>query len=315
MNTNPPHFSDPAIATAHASALRSIARVVDEKATPTPPDEALRRTVTQLRSGPALVLTGAGVSTDSGIPDYRGEVGRLKKGRPMTYQEFLHDPAARHRYWARSFVGWRALNVARPNRTHYALVELERAGYVSAVVTQNVDGLHEQAGSANVLTIHGDMSHVVCLDCAHRETRGDFDDRLSTANPGYLESIRITRDMVNPDGDVELPGSDVARFAMPGCAVCGSARLKPDVVYFGESVPRSRRAKADKLLSQSSSLIVVGSSLAVMSGYKFVIDARRQHKPVTVINGGPGRGDDRVDTLWRTNVGDAFDQILDELGL
>lgn len=300
---------------AHASALRSIARVVEEKATPTPPDVALDRVVAQLRQGPALVITGAGVSTDSGIPDYRGKSGRLTKGRPMTYQEFLHDPAASHRYWARSFVGWRAMNVAAPNRTHYALVELERAGYVRAIVTQNVDGLHEEAGSREVLTIHGDMSHVVCLDCGVREARGDFDGRITAANPGYLESVRITRDMVNPDGDVELPAEAVARFTMPGCVVCGGRRLKPDVVYFGESVPRQRRAQADQLLDESASVVVVGSSLAVMSGYKFVLDARKKGKPVAVINGGPGRGDDKVDTLWRTGVGDAFDLILDELGL
>lgn len=311
----PGHFPDPAIALAHASALRSIARVVKEKADPTPPAEALRRVVAQLRRGPALVLTGAGVSTDSGIPDYRGKTGRLTTGRPMTYQEFLHDPAASHRYWARSFVGWRAMNIARPNRTHYGLVELERAGYLRAVVTQNVDGLHEEAGSERVLSIHGDMGHVVCLDCRTKEPRRAFDERLDAANPGYLQSVQITRDMVNPDGDVELPAAAVERFVMPGCGVCGSVRLKPDVVYFGESVPRARRDKAGRFLRESASLVVVGSSLAVMSGYKFVIDARRQGKPVAVINGGPGRADDKVDTLWRTGVGEAVDSILDELGL
>ncbi|AWB80982.1 NAD-dependent protein deacetylase [Corynebacterium yudongzhengii] len=308
-------FSDPAIARAHASALRSIARVVEEKAAPTPADIALERVVAQLRSGPALVLTGAGVSTDSGIPDYRGPTGKLTKGRPMTYQEFLHDPAASHRYWARSFVGWRAMTQAAPNRTHYALVELERAGYITGVITQNVDGLHEAAGSGNVLTIHGDMGHVVCLDCGHREIRAHFDDRMDAANPGYLSSLHITRDMVNPDGDVALPDATVAQFRMPGCQVCGSVRLKPDVVYFGESVPRARRAAGEEMLAAASSLVVVGSSLAVMSGYRFVIDARRQGKEVAVINGGPGRGDHKATTLWRTGVGEAFDQVLDALEL
>lgn len=308
-------FQNPAIERAHESALRSISRVVDERATPTPPDVALKNVVEQLRRGPALVLTGAGVSTDSGIPDYRGKSGRLTKGRPMTYQEFLYDAASRHRYWARSFVGWRTMRVARPNRTHYALVELERVGYLSGVITQNVDGLHEAAGTEQLLAIHGDMRHVVCLDCHHREPRSEFDARLEAANCGFLDSIHITDDMVNPDGDVDLPTSAVSAFNMPGCARCGSRRLKPDVVYFGENVPRKRREQADELLRESASLLVVGSSLAVMSGYRLLLDARQQAKPVAVINGGPGRGDDKADTLWRTGVAEAFDLILDELGL
>nr|WP_026159483.1 Sir2 family NAD-dependent protein deacetylase [Corynebacterium doosanense] len=308
-------FDDPGIELAHQSALRSIARVVAEKAEPTPPDLALRRIADQLRSGPAMVLTGAGVSTDSGIPDYRGERGKLRKGRPMTYQEFLHDRAAAHRYWARSFVGWRAMAQARSNRAHHALVELERAGCVSGIVTQNVDGLHEAAGSARVLPLHGDMSSVVCLDCRFSEPRAGFDQRLADTNPGYLESARVTFDMVNPDGDVELPQELVERFVMPGCARCGSLRLKPDVVYFGESVPGGRREAASELLAESTSLLVAGSSLAVMSGYKFVIDARRAGKQVAVINGGPGRADDKVDVLWRIGVAEAFNALLDELGL
>lgn len=262
-----------------------------------------------------MVLTGAGMSTDSGIPDYRGERGKLRQGRPMTYQEFLHDPAAAHRYWARSFVGWRTMAQALPNHAHLALVELERAGLISGIVTQNVDGLHEAAGSARVLALHGDMSRVVCLDCGHLEDRGEFDERLDTANPGYLDSARVTFDMVNPDGDVELPQEMVERFVMPGCVRCGSLRLKPDVVYFGETVPRGRREAAAEMLRGSTSLLVAGSSLAVMSGYKFVLDARREGKAVAVVNGGPGRADDKVDVLWRTGVGEAFDALLDELGL
>lgn len=262
-----------------------------------------------------MVLTGAGVSTDSGIPDYRGKTGKLTRGRPMTYQEFLHDEAASHRYWARSFVGWRTMQTMHPNRTHFALVELERAGLINGVVTQNVDGLHTRAGSENVIALHGDMSHVLCLDCGFLEPRENFDSRMIGANPGYLESVRITRDMVNPDGDVDLPQSLVDEFHMPGCVRCGSQRLKPDVVYFGESVPRQRRDEAADLLAGAASLIVAGSSLAVMSGYKFAVDAQKQGKQVSVINGGPGRADDRVDVLWRTGLAEAFDAILDELEL
>lgn len=306
-------FSDSAINHAHASALRSIARVVEETTEPTPPDRALAGVLAMLRERPALVLTGAGVSTDSGVPDYRGPQGSLNKHRPMTYQEFRHDRRALHRYWARSFVGWRVMNGAKPNRTHYALVELERAGFITGVLTQNVDGLHAEAGQGTVLPLHGDLARVVCLNCGHVEDRAHFDARASEANPGYLESIHV--DSVNPDGDVALPDEVVARFRLIGCEDCASELLKPDVVYFGEPVPARRKDAAYALLDAADSLLVAGSSLAVMSGFRFVLDAKKAGKPVAVINGGPGRGDDRVDILWRTQVGPAFDSILDGLGL
>ena len=312
---NNPAFSDPAINDSHRSALRSIERVVAETAEPTPPEQALSQVADQLRAGPALVLTGAGVSTDSGIPDYRGPRGSLSRHRPMTYQEFSHDPAASHRYWARSFVGWRQMDDATPNRTHFALVELERAGHLGGVVTQNVDGLHRAAGSGNLLHLHGDLDTVMCLDCGHREDRRIFGERLEAANPGYLASIAFDPSMVNPDGDVTLPQSAVDRFVMVGCVCCGSERLKPDVVYFGEPVPAVRKERAAAMLDHAASLLVVGSSLAVMSGYRFVLEARRQGKRVAVVNGGPGRADTRVDVLWRTPVAPAFDALLDELGL
>ena len=308
-------FTDPAVNDSHRAALRSIARVVEETAVPTPPEEALERIAGQLERGSVLVLTGAGVSTDSGIPDYRGPGGSLNRHRPMTYQEFSHDPAASQRYWARSFVGWRQMYVAEPNRTHFALVELERAGLLRGLVTQNVDGLHRAAGSEELLHLHGDLDTVMCLDCGRREDRRYFDERLEAANPGYLASIVLDPSMVNPDGDVTLPQSAVDRFTMVGCIRCGSRRLKPDVVYFGEPVPRERRRQAGGMLDEAASLLVVGSSLAVMSGYRFVLDAQRQGKPVSVVNGGPGRADHRADVLWRTPVGPAFDALLDALSL
>lgn len=308
-------FTDPAVNDSHRAALRSIARVVEETAVPTPPEEALERIAGQLERGSVLVLTGAGVSTDSGIPDYRGPRGSLSRQRPMTYQEFSHDPAASQRYWARSFVGWRQMYVAEPNRTHFALVELERAGLLRGLITQNVDGLHRAAGSGKLLHLHGDLDTVMCLDCGRREDREIFDERLEAANPGYLESIALDPTMVNPDGDVTLPQEAVDRFRMVGCIRCGSRRLKPDVVYFGEPVPRHRRQEASRLLDDAASLLVVGSSLAVMSGYRFVLDAQRQGKPVAVVNGGPGRADHRVDVLWRTPVAPAFDALLDALGV
>ncbi|WP_010118543.1 Sir2 family NAD-dependent protein deacetylase [Corynebacterium nuruki] len=300
---------------AHRSALRSIARVVDETGVPTDPAVALRSIAAQLREAGVLVITGAGVSTDSGIPDYRGPHGSLGRHRPMTYQEFRYDPAASHRYWARSYVGWREMSGRRPNPTHYAIAELEQAGLVSGVVTQNVDGLHAAAGSQNLLALHGDLSRVICLACGHTEDRRHFDIRLTAANPGYLEQIRLDPTQVNPDGDVSLDEAHVAKFRMVGCEVCGSELLKPDVVYFGEAVPAGRRERASRMLADASSVLVAGSSLAVMSGYRLILDAQQQGKRVSVINGGPGRADARVDVLWRTGVQPAFLALLDELGL
>lgn len=287
-STRNPRFTK-AVEMTHRAAIRSIERVVAETAEPTPPAEALKRTAELFRQGPALVLTGAGVSTDSGIPDYRGPHGSLKRHRPITYQEFRHDPATSHRYWARSFVGWRTMREADPNRTHFALVELERAGLITGIVTQNVDGLHTSAGARSVVDLHGDLATVACLTCGYKEDRRELDRRLEAANPGYIDSILVDDSMVNPDGDVTLTESVVARFVMPGCARCSSPLLKPDVVYFGELVPSARRQQAVSLLDASSFLLVAGSSLAVMSGFKFVLDARRAGKPVVVINGGPGR--------------------------
>ncbi|GGG73272.1 NAD-dependent protein deacetylase [Corynebacterium pelargi] len=315
VHVQPTSPFDPAIQMAHDSALRSIARVVEETAQPTPPEQALEQVSEQLRRGGTMVITGAGVSTESGIPDYRGPRGSLSRHRPMTYQEFRYDALALQRYWARSFVGWRHLDQARPNRTHFALVELERAGCVSGVVTQNVDGLHSQAGSKNVIALHGDLARVVCLNCHATEDRHHLDQRIHQANPSYLEQIELDPAMVNPDGDVTLNAHQVSSFRLVGCQVCGSKLLKPDVVYFGEPVPKSRRERASALLEQSTSVLVAGSSLAVMSGYRFVLDALKQGKEVSIINGGPGRADARAQTLWRTQVGPAFDDLLDALHL
>lgn len=308
-------LSHPEVQRLHRSALRSIARVVNEHTDPAPPEQALAQVVQQLQAGPALVLTGAGVSTDSGIPDYRSPHGRLSQHRPMTYQEFRHDPAALQRYWARSFVGWRQMTGTRPNRTHFALVELERAGFINGVITQNVDGLHRAAGTESLVHLHGDMESVICLECGQLERRRYFDERLQAANPGYLASIQLESAMVNPDGDVALTEGDIARFQMIGCLHCSSPKLKPDVVYFGEPVPAERKELTAQLLDGATSVLVAGSSLAVMSGYRIALDALKQDKPVAVINGGPGRADAKVTTLWRTRVGPAFDELLDALDL
>ncbi|MBG6084193.1 Sir2 family NAD-dependent protein deacetylase [Zhihengliuella flava] len=305
--------ADLAISTAHQAALRSIARVVDETAEPQDAGRAAAGLADQLRGGRVLVITGAGVSTDSGIPDYRGPNGSLKRHRPMTYQEFRHDPAARHRYWARSFIGWRHMGQAGPNRGHELLAEFERRGWISGIVTQNVDGLHAAAGSQRVIPLHGDLSVVRCLNCGNTEARPHLDARLAEANPGYVERIDLDPEAVNPDGDVTLAQHHVDAFVMVGCLVCSSVELKPDVVYFGENVPAERKREVAALEADSSSLLVVGSSLAVMSGYKIVLDAVRAGQPVGIINGGPSRADAKATWRWRTRVTPALEDLFARL--
>lgn len=305
--------ADLAINTAHKAALRSIARVVDETAELQASEVAAAGIRSMLHAGKVLVITGAGVSTDSGIPDYRGPNGSLKRHRPMTYQEFRHDPAARHRYWARSFVGWRHMGEARPNRGHELLAEFERRGWVSGIITQNVDGLHAAAGSQRVIPLHGDLSVVRCLNCGNVEARTNLDSRLVEANPGYLEHIELDPAAINPDGDVTLAQHHVDAFVMVGCLVCSSVELKPDVVYFGENVPAERKRAVAELEADSDSVLVVGSSLAVMSGYKIVLDAVRASQPVGIINGGPSRADAKADWRWRTRVTPALESLFAEL--
>lgn len=301
------------IAATHAAALRSIGRVVKDQRIHLDYKAASHGISTMLRQGGVLVLTGAGVSTDSGIPDYRGPQGSLRNHRPMTYQEFKYDAGARHRYWARSFVGWRQMKNARPNVVHYALAELEENGAISGIITQNVDGLHNEAGSQHVVTLHGDLSKIECLECGFVEPRVSLDERLDEANPGYLDRLDGADLQVNPDGDVDLTDSFIADFQMVGCLQCHSQKLKPNVVYFGESVPSERKEYVQQLLRDSSGLLVVGSSVAVMSGYKLVLDTLRAGKPVGIINGGPTRADAKATYLWRTDARAALEELIDEV--
>lgn len=305
--------NDPSVVRAHAAALRSIAREVVETTEPQDISYARAGLLSMLQGGAVMALTGAGVSTASGIPDYRGPQGSWRKHRPMTYQEFRHDPAARYRYWARSFVGWRHIDRARPNAAHRILAQLEANGVVLGVVTQNVDGLHAAAGSHNLVALHGDLDKVVCLNCGNVEGRANLDERLAQANPGYAEAVRLDPKTVNPDGDVELPQAWVERFLMVGCLVCGSIELKPDVVYFGESVPIERKERATAMLTEARSLLVLGSSLAVMSGFRFVLDAVRDGKPVGIVNAGPTRGDSKAKWRWRSDVGEALEDLASAL--
>ena len=237
--------------------------------------------------GEVLVLSGAGLSTDSGIPDYRGPSGALRRHTPMTYQTFVRDPRGRQRYWARSFVGWRQIAAARPNAGHRAVAELQGAGVLCGVITQNVDGLHQAAGARDVVELHGGLDRTICLACGDVASRAELDARLHAVNPDFGPRA----DEVNPDGDVELPDELLDGFVMVDCLACGGGPLKPDVVFFGETVPRPRVDACFALLEQASALLVVGSSLTVMSGYRFVIRAEKLGIPVAIVTLGPTRGD------------------------
>ncbi|MEV4759935.1 NAD-dependent protein deacetylase [Micromonospora sp. NPDC049559] len=240
-----------------------------------------------LAGGDVVVLSGAGLSTESGIPDYRGPDGALLRRTPMTYQTFTRDEAARRRYWARSFVGWRTMARAEPNDGHRAVAQLERLGLVTGVITQNVDGLHQAGGSREVIELHGSLGQVICLDCGEVSTREELDERLRRANPGFdfgaLE--------VNPDGDVELPEAAERTFRTVDCRACGYGMLKPDVVFFGETVPAERVQACFALVERARLLLVLGSSLTVMSGRRFVLRAAKLGIPVAIVNRGQTRGD------------------------
>jgi NAD-dependent SIR2 family protein deacetylase len=239
-----------------------------------------------LRRGGVVVLSGAGLSTESGIPDYRGPTGRARRATPMPYDVFLRDPAARQRYWARSFLGWRLMSAARPNDGHRAVATLQSLGLVRGIVTQNVDGLHQAAGARDVIELHGGLDRVICLHCGQRTPRVELDQRLRAANPTF--AALATR--MNPDGDVELPAEAVASFRPVDCADCGGL-LKPDVVFFGETVPRERVQACFALVESARALLVLGSSLSVMSGRRFVVRATNLGIPVAIVNQGPTRGD------------------------
>lgn len=241
-----------------------------------------------MADGGVVMLTGAGMSTDSGIPDYRGP-GAVDR-RPMTYADFVSDAANRRRYWARSHVGWRRMVRALPNSGHEVLARLEAAGVVDAVVTQNVDRLHTAAGSRLVVDLHGRIDEIVCLGCGSVTSRAALDDRLAALNPGWAD--RHDGEDIAPDGDAAVAETD--SFVVAGCVGCGGV-LKPHLVFFGESVPRPRVERAYALVDRARALVVAGSSLTVFSGRRFVKHARSRGIPVAVVNRGPTRGDDLAD--------------------
>lgn len=242
-----------------------------------------------LSAEPALVLTGAGMSTGSGIPDYRGPDGD-RRVTPMHLSEFVASGEARRRYWARSFVGWRRFSAARPNEAHHLVTRLQGQGAVGPVITQNVDGLHQGAGTSDVVELHGNLVDVVCLTCDARVDRPTLDGRIAAENPGF----DVDSDEIRPDGDVRLADVDVERFVTPRCTSCGEDTLKPDVVFFGGAVAKPLVQHCFDLVEAAPSLLVLGSSLQVMSGLRFVRRAAKLGIPVGLITRGPSRGDELV---------------------
>ncbi|MBB5978984.1 NAD-dependent protein deacetylase [Kribbella solani] len=256
-------------------------------------------------AGGVVVLSGAGLSTESGIPDYRGETGSLRTHTPMTYGDFVAGESGRQRYWARSHLGWRTIARAVPNSGHAAVATLQARGLVSGVITQNVDGLHQAAGARDVIELHGNLDRVICLDCGTTSPREILDQRLRDANRTFTaEATRI-----NPDGDVELPDDVVRTFTVVPCTVCGGV-LKPDVVFFGENVPKSRVERCYSLIDDANAVLVLGSSLTVMSGFRFVRYAAKAGTPVLIINQGLTRGDPYATVRVDLPLGQALGELV-----
>jgi len=238
-------------------------------------------------AGTTAVVTGAGVSTDSGIPDYRGADGEWKHARPVQFQDFVADVATRQRYWARSLGGWSRMAAARPNAAHHALAALESGNRLDTLVTQNVDRLHQHAGSRSVIDLHGTLADVHCLSCEFRAARARWQQRLADMNGSWQAGVAEPR----PDGDSEPADGDYASFDVPPCPDCGGI-VKPDVVFFGESVPKPRVAAALDAVERAGALLVVGSSLMVFSGFRFARRAAELGKPIAIVNRGRTRADD-----------------------
>ena len=262
-----------------------------------------------VRAGPVAVVTGAGVSTASGIPDYRDRNGNWKHARPVQFADFVSRPEVRQRYWARSFAGWRRIANALPNPAHAALAALEAAGRVDTLITQNVDGLHHRAGSRRVIDLHGRLQTVLCMGCGRRFGREQWQEELAAANPWWCPDT----EHFAPDGDARLPDEDVGNFVTPACRSCGGF-VKPDVVFFGENVPRDRVACAFDALDRAAALLVVGSSLMVYSGYRFARRAAETGKPIAIVNRGRTRADDVATLKIDADCGDILDHVSGRCG-
>jgi NAD-dependent SIR2 family protein deacetylase len=267
--------------------------------------DALTTMRSLLAAGGVAVLSGAGLSTESGIPDYRGASGALRRALPMNIQEFLESPVARRRYWARSYLGWRQLSRATPNAGHTAVAHWQRAGKLSGIITQNVDGLHQAAGATDVIELHGNLAEAVCVRCGARESRRALDQRLTMANPDFAPRAAA----LNPDGDAALVDGALERFRMVCCGECGSDLLKPDVVFFGENVPPERVERCYAMVASARALLVLGSSLTVMSGFRFVRRATSLGIAIGIVNQGATRGD----SLAAVRIDGTLGQVLPTL--
>ena len=249
-----------------------------------------------------LVITGAGCSTEVGIPDYRDAAGQWKRPQPVTYQAFMGEALVRQRYWARSMLGWRVMGQAQPGTAHKALALLEQQGWLELLITQNVDGLHSAAGSVNTVDLHGRIDTVRCMDCDHRFARADLQHDLLARNPEWAQLYAAPA----PDGDADLEGRDFSRFEVPNCPHCGTGLIKPDVVFYGESVPRERVQTCVDALARADALLIAGSSLMVYSGYRFAAAAREQGKSVVAINQGVTRADALLEFKVEADVGQSL---------
>jgi NAD-dependent SIR2 family protein deacetylase len=256
-----------------------------------------------------FVLTGAGCSTNSGIPDYRDADGNWKRAQPVTYQAFMGDPATRQRYWARSMIGWRRFGRAQPNGAHRALASLESMGRSELLLTQNVDRLHQAAGSANVIDLHGRLDLVRCMGCERRMPRVELQDEFGRLNPSWLALDAADA----PDGDADIESAEFSSFVVPPCRECGGV-LKPDVVFFGENVPRERVDTATRHLAQADAMLIVGSSLMVYSGFRFAQAAARAGKPIAAVNLGRTRADELVALKVERSCEDALAFLLRRSG-
>jgi len=257
-----------------------------------------------------FVLTGAGCSTESGIPDYRDDNGEWKHRKPVQYQDFVRSESVRRQYWARSMAGWSLIAQAKPNQAHVALARLEAAGLIHQLVTQNVDGLHQKAGSRNVIDLHGRLDTVECLDCHKQISRETFQQELQNGNPAFKD-LEAT---MAPDGDAQMEGTDFNMFQIPACPKCAGT-LKPGVVFFGESVPHQRVDLAYARLQESEALLVAGSSLMIFSGYRFCIAAKKQNKPIAAINLGRTRADQDLTFKVELECGRVLSEVVTQLGL
>jgi NAD-dependent SIR2 family protein deacetylase len=261
-------------------------------------------------SGGVLILSGAGLSTESGIPDYRGPTGLARRATPMTYQTFTGSAVARRRYWARSYLGWRHIARAVPNDGHRAVAELSRRGLLTGIITQNVDGLHQAAGpvmgGAAVTELHGSLHWVICLSCGRRTPRTELASRLEAANPGWDAELAAA---LKPDGDADLDDEAIASFRVADCSACHGV-LKPDVVFFGENVPRQRAQACYALVERSGALVVLGSSLTVMSGFRYVRHAARHQHPIVIVNQGATRGDGYATATLDAPLGQTLTELV-----